>query len=222
MESGFKSNALHGSCDCRKASSCARDTDAAGRKSVRSSSTLMKPISSDAPNKRLEHDARLGAENSECIGNPPTGLSGKCVRADANSHEERFTPTNPDPKPGSSALTRTCKEGRAGRIFCHECFVVIPKPWPNQKFCKACGIEHERERARERARKQRREERRRIPNFSNRVIKNNAELKQLKAQIPTDTRDLTGRFMGDPLPTRSALDKMSPEAIRKLRWEFKW
>ena len=33
-----------------------------------------------------------------------------------------------------------------------------------------------------------------------------AALEQLK-RIPPDTRDLTGRLMGDPLPGRSALDR---------------
>lgn len=31
---------------------------------------------------------------------------------------------------------------------------------------------------------------------------------RLKAQIPDDTRDLTGRLCGDPLPGRSALDRL--------------
>ena len=34
-----------------------------------------------------------------------------------------------------------------------------------------------------------------------------ANAMRLKAQIPADTRDLTARVMGDPLPGRSALDE---------------
>jgi hypothetical protein len=33
-----------------------------------------------------------------------------------------------------------------------------------------------------------------------------AELRRIRAREPDDTRDLTGRFFGDPLPGRSALD----------------
>lgn len=32
------------------------------------------------------------------------------------------------------------------------------------------------------------------------------ERKRLQAEIPPDTRSVTGQLMGDPLPTRSALD----------------
>lgn len=35
---------------------------------------------------------------------------------------------------------------------------------------------------------------------------------RLLAQVPADTRDLTGRICGDPLPTRSALDRKLMEA----------
>lgn len=31
--------------------------------------------------------------------------------------------------------------------------------------------------------------------------------RRLQAQIPEDTRDITARFCGDPLPGRSALDR---------------
>lgn len=34
-----------------------------------------------------------------------------------------------------------------------------------------------------------------------------ADADRLKAQIPPDTRDLTARIFGDPLPGRSALDQ---------------
>ena len=35
------------------------------------------------------------------------------------------------------------------------------------------------------------------------------DFKRLIAQIPRDTRDITGRMLGDPLPGRSALDRLS-------------
>jgi hypothetical protein len=34
-----------------------------------------------------------------------------------------------------------------------------------------------------------------------------ADLRRLQRAIPVDTRDLTGRFFGDPIPGRSALDR---------------
>lgn len=44
-----------------------------------------------------------------------------------------------------------------------------------------------------------------------------AKAKELKALIPDDTRSMTGRFFGDPLPGLSALDRPKPPKTRKYR-----
>lgn len=48
------------------------------------------------------------------------------------------------------------------------------------------------------------------PQWNNRAagrVRNQADADAAKQVIPQDTRSLTGRLFGDPLPGRSALDK---------------
>ncbi len=42
------------------------------------------------------------------------------------------------------------------------------------------------------------------------------QLSRLKAAVPADTRSITGRIFGDPLPSRSALDRKRRRAARKF------
>lgn len=45
-------------------------------------------------------------------------------------------------------------------------------------------------------------------------IETRRDAEKLRRLIPADTRDLTARFCGDPLPGRSALDQRSASTCR--------
>lgn len=49
---------------------------------------------------------------------------------------------------------------------------------------------------------------------TNRKIREDAAFRM--DEIPADTRDLTARLLGDPLPGRRALDKLPPRRLRAL------
>ena len=92
-------------------------------------------------------------------------------------------------------------------ICCANCLAVVPHAMPGQKFCPPCAAERERIRRLKWKYKRKDSPARAKRTRAKKVKVTDESVRDMLANIPADTRDVTGRLMGDPLPTRSALDR---------------
>ncbi len=99
----------------------------------------------------------------------------------------------------TSAERKLAREMRAAGATFKELSAAIPTTTTYQLRCVVDSSYADRERSRPRYSKAARPE-----------AADKAELRRRLRAIPQDTRDLTGRLNGDPLPGRSALDMRGP------------